>query len=91
MAAPDILRDILENARIVRGAEELRGRVVSGSKPTAGPELAAHARVVPLLKAKTALKGKATAYVCEKRTCELPTSDPEVFARQLRKARPYGS
>jgi len=50
-----------------------------------GPELAAHARVVPLLKAKTALKGKATAYVCEKRTCELPTSDPEVFARQLRK------
>ncbi len=53
-----------------------------------GAPLAAHAKVVPLLEDKRALKGRPTAYVCERRVCELPTSDPEVFAKQLGKARP---
>jgi uncharacterized protein YyaL (SSP411 family) len=43
--------------------------------------------VVPLVGAKTAQHGRATAYVCEKRACELPTNDPEVFARQLTRRR----
>jgi uncharacterized protein YyaL (SSP411 family) len=38
---------------------------------------------------KRALDGKATAYVCERGRCELPTSDPAAFAQQLAKARPY--
>ncbi len=41
------------------------------------------ARLVPLVEGKTAIAGKPTAYVCEKRTCKLPTNDPEVFAKQI--------
>jgi uncharacterized protein YyaL (SSP411 family) len=39
--------------------------------------------LVPLVTDKTAPNGRATAYVCENRVCALPTSAPEVFARQL--------
>jgi hypothetical protein len=42
-----------------------------------------HALLVPLVEGKTARAGKPTAYVCKKRVCDLPTSDPAVFARQL--------
>jgi uncharacterized protein YyaL (SSP411 family) len=38
---------------------------------------------VSLLEGKVALEGKATAYVCENRVCQLPTTDPETFAGQL--------
>jgi uncharacterized protein YyaL (SSP411 family) len=55
---------------------------------TEGEDLAAQARLVPLLEGKRALGGKATAYVCRARVCDLPTSDPEVFAAQLRRAAP---
>ncbi|MCI0410892.1 MAG: thioredoxin domain-containing protein, partial [Acidobacteria bacterium] len=53
-----------------------------------GADLAAQAQAVPLLQGKVARKGQATAYVCEQRVCALPTSDPEVFVRQLRKVKP---
>jgi uncharacterized protein YyaL (SSP411 family) len=43
------------------------------------------ARLVPLVEGKTAREGKTTAYVCERRVCDLPTTDPEVFARQIAK------
>ena len=42
-------------------------------------------KVVPLTQAKTAIGGQPTAFVCEQSRCELPTSDPAVFARQLSK------
>ena len=58
------------------------------SVATEGDQMAAHAKLVPLIEDKTALKGKPTAYVCERRVCELPTSDPETFAGQIRKVRP---
>ena len=48
-----------------------------------GDELEAHSKVVPLVAHKVARKGQATAYVCEKRVCELPTTEPDVFAKQL--------
>ena len=48
-----------------------------------GPELEALAAVVPLAAGKTARGGRVTAYVCERGTCKLPTSDPDVLARQL--------
>jgi len=47
-------------------------------------ELDAHSELIPLLNQKRAIGGKATAYVCEQRVCELPTADPAVFARQIR-------
>jgi hypothetical protein len=53
-----------------------------------GPDLAAQSRLVPLLQGKATRKGQATAYVCERRVCKLPTSDPEVFARQIQKVQP---
>ncbi len=42
----------------------------------------------PLLEGKTTLDGRPTAYVCERGHCELPTTDPEVFRRQLAVVRP---
>jgi hypothetical protein len=54
-----------------------------------GAQLDEHAAVVPLLEDKRAIAGRATAYVCEKRVCELPASDTPVFKRQIAKAEPY--
>ncbi len=51
-------------------------------------DLPAHAALVPLVQGKVARAGKTTAYVCEKRVCELPTSDPAVFAKQIARVRP---
>ncbi len=53
-----------------------------------GEDLARQAQLVPLLADKRALDGKATAYVCRGRTCELPTSDPVVLAAQLARVEP---
>jgi len=46
---------------------------------------------VPLVENKIARDGKATAYVCERGACELPTSDPGVFGKQLAKVRPLAA
>lgn len=46
------------------------------------------AKAVPLVEAKVAMDGKATAYVCEAGRCERPTHDPKVFAAQLGKVHP---
>jgi uncharacterized protein len=54
-----------------------------------GAPLDEQAAVVPLLEDKRAIGGRPTAYVCEKRVCDLPTSDPAVFGRQLSKTEPY--
>jgi uncharacterized protein YyaL (SSP411 family) len=40
--------------------------------------------VVPLLTGRTPIEGMPTAYVCERFTCRLPTSDPAVLASQLK-------
>jgi len=48
-------------------------------------EIETQAALVPLVSEKIAQRGQPTAYVCEQRVCELPTRDPAVFARQLRK------
>ena len=52
-----------------------------------GDALAAIERIVPLVGSKIAQHGRATAYVCERRTCELPTTDPDVFAAQITRRR----
>ena len=53
-----------------------------------GAQLDAHAALVPLLEEKRALRGQPTAYVCERRVCDLPTGDPAVFAKQIGKVEP---
>ncbi|MGZ8446689.1 MAG: thioredoxin domain-containing protein, partial [Candidatus Deferrimicrobiaceae bacterium] len=63
-----------------------RGRFLPNrvfSVVSAGEEQERNARLVPLLRGKEAAGGRATAYVCENRTCGLPTNDPAEFARQL--------
>jgi uncharacterized protein YyaL (SSP411 family) len=50
-------------------------------------DVAERAALVPLVRGKLAQGGVATAYVCETQVCKRPTTDPAVFARQLR-ARP---
>jgi hypothetical protein len=51
-----------------------------------GDDLAALAKLAPFAADKIAQSRHATAYVCERGHCELPTTDPEAFARQLAKA-----
>ena len=70
---------------------ELRGRFLPNRILTVvaeGAELERHARVIPLLDGKTAREGRATAYVCENRICDLPTTDPAVFATQIATVHP---
>ncbi|HEX8749200.1 MAG TPA: thioredoxin domain-containing protein [Pyrinomonadaceae bacterium] len=42
------------------------------------------AELVPLLRERTALEGRATAYVCEHYACQRPVNSPEELAAQLR-------
>lgn len=51
-----------------------------------GEALEANRALVSLLGGKTARDGRATAYVCENRTCRFPTPDPAEFERQLLRA-----
>jgi uncharacterized protein YyaL (SSP411 family) len=46
---------------------------------------------IPWLEAKRAMGGKSTAYVCERGRCDLPTSKPKVFQKQLDRRKPYPS
>jgi len=59
----------------------LPNRALAGS--VEGDELAALATVAPIVEGKRALRGRSTAYVCERGHCQLPTSDPAVLRRQL--------
>ena len=53
-----------------------------------GKDLTAQMKLIPLLEGKFARDGQATAYVCENRVCDLPTTDPDIFARQIATVRP---
>jgi uncharacterized protein YyaL (SSP411 family) len=46
---------------------------------------------VPWLEGKRAMGGKATAYVCERGRCDLPTPKPSVFQKQIGRRKPYPS
>jgi hypothetical protein len=48
-----------------------------------GEDLQRHLSRIPLLEGKRAIRGETTAFVCEQGICDLPTSDPGVFARQI--------
>jgi len=63
------------------GAVFLPNRVIVAA--VEGADLMEQRRLVSLLDQRRALRGRATAYVCERGVCKLPTSDAETFARQL--------
>ena len=46
---------------------------------------------IPWLEAKRAMGGKSTAYVCERGRCDLPTSSPSRFEKQIKRRKPYPS
>ena len=50
---------------------------------TEGDELEEHAKTIPLVRGKRALKGNVTAYVCEKGVCKFPARDPKTFSKQI--------
>src|SRR5450432_643558 len=52
-------------------------------------DVAALAKVAPFVEGKVASGGKATAYVCERGACQLPTHDPAALAAQLADVKPY--
>jgi uncharacterized protein YyaL (SSP411 family) len=54
-------------------------------------EVARAAALVPLVEGKEAIGGRPTAYVCEQRRCELPTSDPEELRIQVLRTRTLDS
>jgi len=65
-------------------ADKLTSEYHSGFRP--GHVLAvgtARGSTIPLLDQRTAIDGAATAYVCQGFVCQLPTTDPAEFTRQL--------
>ena len=48
-----------------------------------GDSLNQHAKFLPIVAGKRAMNGHATAYVCIHGICDLPTSDVDVFAKQI--------
>ena len=67
----------------------LPNKVLAGSAD--GEDLAALAELAPFVAEKRALGGRSTAFVCERGRCELPTSDPNVLARQLARVRGHSN
>ncbi len=65
----------------------LPNRALAGSAD--GEALAALATLAPLVEGKRALRGRSTAYVCERGHCQLPTGDPVVLRRQLASVSTY--
>jgi uncharacterized protein YyaL (SSP411 family) len=53
-----------------------------------GRELEKQAQMISLFEGRGGHRKRPTAYVCRKRVCDLPTSDPLTFASQLAKAVP---
>ena len=56
--------------------------------PVVTDEVDSLATRLPIVEGKIARKDRATAYVCVRNACRLPTSDPAVFARQIKTAKP---
>jgi uncharacterized protein YyaL (SSP411 family) len=72
-----------EQARLLR--HEIWGRYLPDKVVaiTSDEDAAAAAELVPLLRERTAVGGRATVYVCENYTCLRPVNTPEELAEQL--------
>jgi uncharacterized protein YyaL (SSP411 family) len=80
-----------EDRAAVKLLEVLRGRFVPNSVlvVTETGTRQAIGQLVPWAADKPPKKGEPTVYVCELGACELPTTDPAVFAKQLGRLVPY--
>ena len=58
-------------------------RAVLVIRPTGGPAARQLETLVPFVAAQQPLEGRATAYVCEQRVCQLPTTEPAKFVTLL--------
>ncbi|MBI4208176.1 MAG: thioredoxin domain-containing protein [Deltaproteobacteria bacterium] len=81
--AVDTPKEIVIAGEIGKGAERLVDIVYKIFIPNKILLLANERLDLPILKGKKPLEGKATAYVCENFTCDLPTTDPNVMKKQL--------
>ena len=63
-------------------------RVAAGVDPTA-VNAAELGKLIPFIADKTAIDGRATAYVCARGRCELPVFEPEALATLLARRVPY--
>ena len=79
---------LLKGGVLVNGRDELAGEARIAVFGTEGTELARQRRLIPLVADKQALRGAATAFVCEQKVCALPTADAAVLAEQLGRAQP---
>jgi uncharacterized protein len=77
---------------LVRGQEDPDDALMQVLRQTYVPTLvlargnASGAEAPALLRHRTPIGGHATAFVCRGMSCDLPTSDPALLARQLREA-----
>jgi len=55
---------------------------------TEGAALGELARLSPLVQGKVAGKSQAMVYVCKRGVCDLPTTDPAIFEKQIRQVDP---
>ncbi|MEX1243180.1 MAG: hypothetical protein WEB59_03055 [Thermoanaerobaculia bacterium] len=53
-----------------------------------GQPLRELSKLAPLVEGKVAARGQATAYVCKRGVCDLPTTDPTIFEKQIRQVDP---
>jgi uncharacterized protein len=58
----------------------LPNTLLAGAEPA---EVEAAAALIPLLEGRTALDGRATAYVCERFACRMPVTEPDALEREL--------
>ncbi len=63
--------------------QELRRRFLPNTVLLRRTQEQAEASDLAVLRAKTVLQGQATAFVCERGRCQVPTSEPAIFAAQL--------
>ncbi|MBW2513485.1 MAG: thioredoxin domain-containing protein [Deltaproteobacteria bacterium] len=59
----------------------LPGRIIVVARE--GEDVEAQMQVIPLMNHKTAVNHEPTVYVCENKTCQAPTNDPNVLAGHL--------
>jgi uncharacterized protein YyaL (SSP411 family) len=101
LLALDFLHDsakeiVIVTARSRSEAEPLLARLRTTYVPNRvlvvtmeGPAQKDLAGLVPLVQGKVAGKGEAMAYVCRRGVCDLPTTDPAIFERQIRQTDPF--
>jgi uncharacterized protein YyaL (SSP411 family) len=80
---PDGKKDDGENLLKVFRKTFLPNRIVA--VVSEGSDLKKLSAVIPLVEGKITFDGKATAFVCERGICKLPTNNPLVFEKQIKK------